>query len=81
MVSSAITRLYDRVKRAAERGKAIQLTADEVDWLVVSGAYAALVDAAVKELFNASVTRLEAKGHNLDGLLGPDRGMPVPESD
>lgn len=80
-MSSGISRLYDRISRATQRGKAIQLTADEVDWLVVSGAYAALVDAAVKELFDASLARLEAKGHDLSALLGPDRRMPTPEDD
>lgn len=64
-----LTALYDRLTRKLEQGRAIHLSNDELDWLVVSGGYAKVVEAAAEEQFERARLRIEARGGDL-GILG-----------
>ena len=60
--------LYDRLTRKIDQGKAIQLSLEELDWFVVCGAYAKVVEAAVRERTKVARVRLEASGEDLSWL-------------
>ena len=71
MTRTSLSALHDRLSRKIEYGKTIQLSIEELDWLVVSGAYGVLSQAAVAEAVRASRARLEALGEDLSWLDAP----------
>ncbi|MEG3089480.1 hypothetical protein [Sphingomonas sp. PB4P5] len=66
--SSPLVSLYDRVTRAIEKQRSIQMTRDELDWLIVSGAYARLLEAVAKQAFEESKKRIEERGGDIGFL-------------
>ena len=70
--------LHDRLSKKIEQGRAIQLSPNDLDWLVISGAYAALLEYVAREAFDASKRRLEAAGHDLSFFERQADAVPVP---
>lgn len=71
MSRSGLSTLHDRLARKIESRRAIQLTLEDLDWLVVSGAYGTIVRAAVAEQVSLARARLEARGEDLAWLDAP----------
>lgn len=65
---SPLESLADRMARAVERGRKIQLSASELDWFAVSGALKALSDAATIEIVEKAKRRLLEQGEDLSFL-------------
>lgn len=61
--------LYDKFTRKIDQGSSLRIGAEDLDWLVVSGAYSTLVNAALKQRFATARARLEARGEDLSFLL------------
>jgi excisionase family DNA binding protein len=60
--------LYDKITRKIEQRKAMHLSATEVDWFVVSGAYETLMKAVVDQNMQLAAARLRQQGHDLSFL-------------
>lgn len=74
--------LYDRLTKKIEYGRGVHLSSVELDLLVVTGAYAAVLEAAAREAYRSSRNRLEEAGINLSFLdrVGHDT-VPLPVVD
>lgn len=57
--------LRDRLQRKIEMQRSIQLSPEELDWLVASGAYRTFVESVLSELEARARGRLEARGYTL----------------
>lgn len=65
---ASLSDLVRRLSRKLEGGKAIQLTPDDLDLLVVSGAYAKLCESAVEEQRGQCLQR-SARNRSMSGGL------------
>jgi excisionase family DNA binding protein len=74
--AAQLSRLYDRLTKAHSRDRTIQLSAEDLDWFVVSGAYARLLEAVAREAEKRSTARLEAKGYTLSPAKPADLAEP-----
>jgi hypothetical protein len=61
--------LHDKIQRKLERGTGLHLSPSDMDWFVVSGAYAALMNTVVERAFQRSAKRLADSGYDL-GFVG-----------
>ena len=66
---SQLSRLYDRLSTAIAKGRGVQFTPSDVDWLVLSGAYGRLLEAVAREAYVGARARVEAGGVELNPLL------------
>jgi hypothetical protein len=71
-----IQALHDRFSKKVEQGRSIQLSPQDLDLLVISGAYAALLQYVADDAFARSKQRLEAKGMDLGALQPPSMVRP-----
>jgi hypothetical protein len=74
--SHPIQALHDRISRKIEQGRGIQLSPTDLDVLVISGAYAAVLQMVADEAFAASKARLEAAGMTIKALEPPSLVRP-----
>ncbi|MEG3144198.1 helix-turn-helix domain-containing protein [Sphingomonas sp. RT2P30] len=74
--------LYGRITRKHEQGGTLQLSPEDLDWFVVSGAYAALLQAVARERFAVAAARIEARGGDLSFLTkgATDAVEPAPDA-
>ncbi|MDF2812403.1 MAG: hypothetical protein K0S56_3434 [Microvirga sp.] len=73
-----IESLHERLSSKIEKGRSVQLSPSDLDWLVISGAYAALLEHVAREAFDRSKRRLEAQGHDLSIFDRQTDDVPVP---
>lgn len=65
---SPLERLHQRISRAAEKNRTLTMSPIDVDWFVVSGAYAKLLEAVANEAVRVARDRIEQRGDHLDLL-------------
>lgn len=65
---SPVSLLYDKLTRKLSNGQGVHLSRDELDWLVLSGAYRTLALAAADQAFTAARRRVEAQEQYQDEL-------------
>jgi hypothetical protein len=66
--ASPIALLYDKLTRKLSNSQGVHLSRDELDWLVLSGAYRTLVLAAADQAFIAARSRVEVQDQHQDDL-------------
>ncbi|MGH6615196.1 hypothetical protein [Sphingomonas sp.] len=77
--TGGIVDLYDRISRKIEQGKPMAMSAEELDWFVVSGAYGTLLQAVARRQFDICRERIEARGGDVSFLLSakPEVESPI----
>lgn len=67
-----ISSLHDRMMRAADNGRGIHFSQNDLDWFVVCGAYAKLLEAVADQRFDEACERILAAGGSLPSSIPPE---------
>ncbi len=69
--SHALDRLHRRLLKAKQAGAGLQFSADDIDWLTITGGYASILQAVADQAFDRSSARLAAKGLDVSSFPRP----------
>ncbi len=71
MGGSPISNLYTKMERAIRNQQGTRFSANDIDWFIIIGGYAMLLQAVADEAFTDSAARLAARGHDVSRFPRP----------